>query len=104
MLTVAPWGIEGRPVTVTAALSQRLPAFQIIGLHALAAARKTAERVRSALEASGFGLPRTRVVVELGPADLPKSGLHYDLPVALAVLLTREGARRPGRLRLGSAS
>ena len=62
-----------------------LPAFAIVGLpdKAVSEAR---EHVRSALIASGLALPARRIIVNLAPADLPKEGSHYDLPIALGLM------------------
>ncbi len=73
-----------------------LPAFAIVGLpdKAVSEAR---ERVRSALIASGLALPARRITVNLAPADLPKEGSHYDLPIALG-LMAAIGAIPPDAL------
>lgn len=78
-------GIEARPVWVEVQISAGLPAFLVVGLpdKAVAEAR---ERVRAALTAIGLALPAKRIVVNLVPADLPKEGSHFDLPIALALL------------------
>lgn len=78
-------GIEARPVWVEVQISSGLPAFLVVGLpdKAVAEAR---ERVRAALTSIGLALPAKRIVVNLVPADLPKEGSHFDLPIALALL------------------
>ncbi|MCV6594319.1 MAG: YifB family Mg chelatase-like AAA ATPase [Silicimonas sp.] len=83
--TVAFEGIEGRLVDVQCALSPGLPHFLIVGLpdKAVSEAR---ERVRAALNALSISLPSRRITVNLSPADLPKEGSHFDLPIALALL------------------
>src|SRR5205085_11533201 len=80
--TVAFEGIEARAVDVQVGVAPGLPAFIIVGLpdKAVSEAR---ERVRGALVASGLALPARRIIVNLAPADLPKEGSHYDLPIAL---------------------
>jgi magnesium chelatase family protein len=80
--TVAFEGIEVRPVDVQVQVAPGMPAFAIVGLpdKAVTEAR---ERVRSALIASGLALPARRITINLAPADLPKEGSHYDLPIAL---------------------
>ena len=60
--------------------------MQLVGL-ADASGREARERLRSALRNSGFGVPQTRVVANLAPADLPKHGAGFDLPLALALLV-----------------
>ena len=94
--TVAFEGIEARAVDVQVQVAPGLPAFAIVGLpdKAVAEAR---ERVRSALIASGLALPARRITVNLAPADLPKEGSHYDLPIALG-LMAAIGAIPPDAL------
>ena len=83
--TVAFEGIEARPVDVQVQVAPGMPAFTIVGLpdKAVSEAR---ERVRSALIASGLALPARRITINLAPADLPKEGSHYDLPIALGLM------------------
>src|SRR5712675_41463 len=83
--TVAFEGIEARSVTVQVQVAPGLPAFNVVGLpdKAVSEAR---ERVRSALTASGLALPSRRITINLAPADLPKEGSHYDLPIALGLM------------------
>ena len=83
--TVAYLGLEARPVEVQVQLSSGLPAFVIVGLPDKAVA-ESRERVRAALAAIGLALPPKRITVNLSPADLPKEGSHYDLPIALCLL------------------
>ena len=83
--TVAFEGIEIRPVDVQVQVAPGMPAFTIVGLpdKAVSEAR---ERVRSAMIASGLALPARRITINLAPADLPKEGSHYDLPIALGLM------------------
>ena len=83
--TVAFEGIDARAVDVQVQVAPGLPAFSIVGLpdKAVSEAR---ERVRAALIASGLALPARRIIVNLAPADLPKEGSHYDLPIALGLM------------------
>ncbi|MGA1179187.1 MAG: YifB family Mg chelatase-like AAA ATPase [Marivivens sp.] len=83
--TVAFEGVEARTVEVQCAISPGLPAFAIVGLpdKAVSEAR---ERVRAALSALAIALPPRRITINLSPADLPKEGSHFDLPIALALL------------------
>ena len=83
--TVAFEGIEARTVDVQVQISSGAVAFMIVGLPDKAVA-ESRERVRSALIASGLALPAKRITVNLAPADLPKEGSHYDLPIALGVM------------------
>ncbi len=83
--TVAFEGIEARPVDVQVQVSRGGAAFTIVGLADKAVA-ESRERVRSALIASALALPAQRITVNLAPADMPKEGSHYDLPIALGVM------------------
>jgi len=83
--TVAYLGLEARTVEVQCQLVSGLPNFIVVGL-ADKAVSESKERVRNALAAIGLALPPKRITVNLSPADLPKEGSHYDLPIALAVL------------------
>ena len=83
--TVAFQGVEAREVEVQCAMTPGLPAFSIVGLpdKAVSEAR---DRVRAALTAMSIALPSKRITINLSPADLPKEGSHFDLPIALALL------------------
>lgn len=83
--TVAFQGIEAKPVDVQVQIGPGQVAFTIVGLPDKAVG-ESRERVRSALLASGLALPAKRVTVNLAPADLPKEGSHFDLPIALALM------------------
>jgi magnesium chelatase family protein len=83
--TVAFQGVEARPVDVQVHISPGLVGFSIVGLPDKAVA-ESRERVRSALVACGMALPAKRITVNLAPADLPKEGSHFDLPIALGVM------------------
>ena len=87
--TVAFEGVEARVVEVQCAVSPGMPAFSIVGLpdKAVSEAR---DRVRSALTSMAIALPTKRITVNLSPADLPKEGSHFDLPIALALLSALE--------------
>ena len=87
--TVAFEGVEARIVEVQCAVMPGLPSFSIVGLpdKAVSEAR---ERVRSALSALSIALPSKRITVNLSPADLPKEGSHFDLPIAVALLAALE--------------
>lgn len=83
--TVAFEGVDARPVEVQCALSAGIPSFAIVGLpdKAVSEAR---ERVRAAMTALGLALPSRRITINLSPADLPKEGSHFDLPIALSLM------------------
>ena len=83
--TVAYLGLEARSVEVQCQVASGLPRFAIVGLPDKAVS-ESRERVQSALAAMGLALPPKRITINLSPADLPKDGSHYDLPIALALL------------------
>ncbi len=83
--TVAFLGLEARGVEVQVQVTPGVPAFVVVGLPDKAVA-ESRERVRGALAAIGLALPPKRITVNLSPADLPKEGSHYDLPIALGLL------------------
>ena len=83
--TVAFEGIEARLVEVQCAVSPGIPAFSIVGLPDKAVS-EAKERVRAALGAMAIALPSKRITINLSPADLPKIGSHFDLPIAVALL------------------
>ena len=87
--TVAFEGISARIVEVQCAITAGMPSFTIVGLpdKAVSEAR---ERVRAALSSMSIALPTKRITVNLSPADLPKEGSHFDLPIALALLAALE--------------
>ncbi len=87
--TVAFEGVSARTVEVQCAVTPGLPAFSIVGLpdKAVSEAR---DRVRAALSALAIALPSKRITINLSPADLPKEGSHFDLPIALALLAALE--------------
>ena len=83
--TVAFEGVSARSVEVQCAVTPGLPAFSIVGLpdKAVSEAR---DRVRAALSAMSIALPSKRITINLSPADLPKEGSHFNLPIAMALL------------------
>ncbi len=85
ILTASIVGLDAHPVRVEADISPGLNAFIVVGLPD-AAVQEARERVRSAIKQSGVAFPRTRVAVNLAPADVKKSGTLFDLSIALAIL------------------
>jgi len=83
--TVSFQGIQALPVDVQVQVANGIPAFNIVGLPDKAVG-ESKERVRSALTSSGLSLPPKRITINLAPADLPKEGSHYDLPIALGLM------------------
>jgi magnesium chelatase family protein len=101
-------GVSGVPVTVEADLTNGLPNFTVVGLtdRAIQEAR---ERVRAAISNAGFEFPQRRLTINLAPAELPKEGTAFDLPIALAVLgscgrqLDMRGTAAVGELALDAS-
>jgi len=87
--TRASLGVQSPAVAVEAHISNGLPCFTLVGLPETAV-KEARDRVRSAILNSGFMFPAKRITVSLGPADLPKEGGRYDLPIALAILIASE--------------
>ncbi len=87
--TLAFVGIEARPVEVQVRITPGRTALVIVGLPDKAVA-ESCERVRNALHAVGLGMPYRHVTVNLAPADLPKEGSQFDLPIVLAMMVAME--------------
>lgn len=90
----APWGYEGDLIRVEVDCRRGVPGMEIVGLPG-GAVREARERIRIALRRAGFQFPADRILINLSPADLPKTGSGYDLPMALALLYASE-QWRPG--------
>lgn len=84
--TVAFQGIDAIEIDVQVQMAPGLPAFTIVGLPDKAVA-ESRERVRASLNALGLSLPPKRITVNLAPANLAKGGSHFDLPIALGLLV-----------------
>lgn len=80
-------GVEALPARVEVDVSNGLPTFEVVGMGDRAV-RESRHRVRAAVRASGFEFPQKRVTANLAPADLPKDGSGFDLPIALALLIS----------------
>ncbi|WP_292292787.1 YifB family Mg chelatase-like AAA ATPase [Marivita sp.] len=87
--TVAFEGVDARMVEVQCAITPGMPAFAVVGLPDKAVS-ESRDRVRGALSTLHIALPSKRITVNLSPADLPKEGSHFDLPIALALLAELE--------------
>ncbi|WP_421933535.1 YifB family Mg chelatase-like AAA ATPase [Phenylobacterium sp.] len=96
VVTMAFQGVEARRVDVEVQLTGGEFAFILVGLGDKAVG-ESRERVRAAFSGLGLSLPGRRIIVNLAPADLPKEGSHYDLPIALAVMAAM-GVIQPDRL------
>lgn len=88
--TVAFLGVDAVPIDVQVHLAPGHNAFTVVGLPDKSVA-ESRERVRAALTAIGLALPYERITINLSPADLPKEGSHYDLPIALGLLVAMGG-------------
>lgn len=87
--TRASLGIAAPLITIEAHISQGLPGLTLVGLPETVV-KEAKDRVRSALINSGYTYPAKRITINLSPADLPKEGARYDLPIALAILIASE--------------
>src|SRR4051794_23618985 len=83
--TAALFGVDATPVQVEVDVSFGLPAFTMVGLPD-ASVRESRDRVRSAIRNSGFEFPVHKITINLAPADVPKAGASFDLPIALGIL------------------
>lgn len=90
-------GAEAELVTVETDLRQGLPAMNMVGL-ADTTIKEAKERIRAAILNSGFSFPRTRITVNLSPAGTPKVGSHFDLPIAMGILILEEKADADGQM------
>ncbi len=88
-------GMESHPVQVEVDITSGIPGFEIVGLPGTAL-KESRIRVKSAIRNSGLKFPRTRVHINLAPADIRKEGPSFDLPIALGIL-TATGELRPAR-------
>jgi magnesium chelatase family protein len=94
--TAAVVGLEGRLVEVQVDIGQQgLPNFFLVGLPT-GAVKEARERVRTAIKNTGLVFPLRRITVNLAPAELPKQGPSYDLPLALAILVASGQVAQPG--------
>lgn len=93
LLCRAQVGLEAPLVQVEVAVASGLPTFQLVGLPTTVV-RESRDRVRSALISCGFEFPAGRIVVNLAPAEIPKEGGRFELPIALGILLASEQLRR----------
>ncbi len=89
VLSRAQFGMEAPQVSVEVHVGAGLPKFLIVGLPE-AVVKESKDRVRSALATANFKFPAGRIIVNLAPADLPKEGGRFDLPIALGVLIASE--------------
>ncbi len=93
VISVAPVGFDGHIIEVESDASKGLPNLQIVGLGSKAI-DEAKERVKSAIVNSQLEYPARRITINLAPAELPKDGTHYDLPIALAILVSSGQLRK----------
>src|SRR6185503_16685822 len=89
ILTATVIGLDAELIEVETDVANGLPATIVVGLPD-AAVQESRERVKSAIKHSGYSYPQTRVAINLAPADLPKIGTQFDLPIAISILLASE--------------
>ena len=89
IFTRASIGIQAPQINVEVHISNGLPSFVLVGLPE-ATVKESKDRVRSAIINSGFTFPSKKITVNLSPADLPKEGSRFDLPIAIAILAATE--------------
>ncbi|MGH7550104.1 MAG: YifB family Mg chelatase-like AAA ATPase [Gemmatimonadota bacterium] len=94
VLTASLAGLSARPIVVEIDLARGLPAYHLVGLPD-GAVRESRERIMAALANGGFTVPLRRITVNLAPADEPKSGTGFDLPIALGILAAAGGLMAP---------
>ncbi|MGD9392699.1 MAG: magnesium chelatase domain-containing protein, partial [Chromatiales bacterium] len=85
ILSRSSTGIDAPLITVETHLGNGLPSFSIVGLPEKAV-QESRERVRAAIVNANFEFPARRITVNLAPADLPKEGSRFDLPIAIGIL------------------
>jgi magnesium chelatase family protein len=86
VISRAQFGLEAPEVRIDVHVGPGLPTMSIVGLPDTAV-KESRDRVRSAIVSTGFSFPAGRVTVNLAPADLPKDGGRFDLPIAIALLM-----------------
>src|SRR6266404_4638626 len=89
VLSVVVIGLDAELIEVEADVTNGLPATIVVGLPDTSV-QESRERVKTAIKNSGCSYPQTRVSVNLAPADVPKLGTHFDLPIALAIIMASE--------------
>ncbi len=87
--TRAALGVNAPPITIEVHISNGLPGLTMVGLPETTV-KEARDRVRSAIINSGYEFPAKKITINLAPADLPKEGGRYDLPIAVALLAASE--------------
>ena len=85
VISATPYGFSGQIIEVEGDMSRGLPSLQIVGM-GNKAIDESRDRVRSAIKNSSLDFPKGKIIINLAPAELPKDGSHFDLPIALSIL------------------
>ena len=85
VISATPYGFSGQIIEVEGDMSKGLPSLQIVGM-GNKAIDESRDRVRSAIKNSSLDFPKGKIIINLAPAELPKDGSHFDLPIALSIL------------------
>jgi len=85
VISATPYGFSGQIIEVEGDVSKGLPSLQIVGM-GNKAIDESRDRVRSAIKNSSLDFPKGKIIINLAPAELPKDGSHFDLPIALSIL------------------
>lgn len=85
--TAALSGVKGYPVNVEVDVHRGMPSFNIVGL-ANTTIKEACQRIKPAVKNSGFDFPVDKVTINLVPADIPKDGSHFDLPIAIGIMMS----------------
>ena len=85
VISATPYGFNGQIIEVEGDMSKGLPSLQIVGM-GNKAIDESRDRVRSAIKNSSLDFPKGKIIINLAPAELPKDGSHFDLPIALSIL------------------
>src|SRR5215469_5420255 len=91
------YGVEAVTITIEVNVTEGLHTF-VVGL-ADSAVKESIQRVESAIKSNGYYMPRTKIIINLAPADIRKYGSAFDLPIALGILAASEQLPDPGLLR-----
>ena len=92
--TMSVTGIQGHLISVECYITNGLPAFEVVGLPD-AAVKEARERVRAAAKTSGMKFPTGRITINLAPANIKKSGTHFDLPILIGLMSAYGAVKRP---------
>ena len=94
IMTASLYGLDGKMINVETDITNGLPCYNVVGLGDTVI-KEAGPRIRAAIEHSGLGFPRTKITVNLSPASYPKEGSHFDLPMALGILVSAGIVKKP---------